>query len=290
MILLYWIFRLNSRIISLLPFRILYLLSDFLVPIFYYLIGYRKNVILENLKQSFPDKSKKEITCIALDFYKNLIDVSLETIKMEHMTQAKYKQRVELVNEELLNTYLSVGKGIVIIMSHTGNWEWVCQRLAFAGEIFEETGVVAKEMTNQYFEKYFRFIRLRIQSPKVIMVPFHQSSRYISAARNKKKVIITIADQTPHKNQIHYRAKFLNQSTPVFLGPEKIGRALDYPVLFCHTKRLSRGRYKISLEAISVHPKTEDEFFITRNHLEKLENDILLQPESWLWSHRRWKY
>jgi KDO2-lipid IV(A) lauroyltransferase len=209
---------------------------------------------------------------------------------MEHMTVEKYIQRVELDNEELLHEIISRNKGVVVVMSHTGNWEWICQRIAIASHVFDETDVIAKEMSNPYFEKYFRFLRLRIQSRKIIMVPFLQSAKYVSSARHSMNMIVTIADQTPHKNQINFRTQFLNQDTPVFLGPEKIGRALDYEVVFCHTKRTKRGKYKIHLEPISIKPKTENEFQITLKHLKMLENDIHLQPESWLWSHRRWKY
>lgn len=290
MILLFWLFRLKSRIISLLPFRVIYFLSDIIYPLFYYVFRYRKKVILENLCKSFPSKSDKEILSLASKFYKSLLDISLETIKMEHMTKSKYKQRVTLKNEELLTKIASQNQGAVIVMSHTGNWEWVCQRIAFAGEIFNEMGVIAKEMTNPYFEKYFRFIRLHKQSEKVIMVPFMHSARYVSSARKSMKMIVTIADQTPHKNQINFRSNFLNQDTPVFLGPEKIGKALDYAVIFCHTKRTGRGRYELLLELISENPKSEKEYDITKAHLKMLENDIISQPESWLWSHRRWKY
>lgn len=290
MIALYWIFRFKSKIFSLFPFWLVYSISDLLTPVLYYIFTYRKKVIVQNLQNSFPNKSPAEIRDLTYRFYKSLIDISFETIKMEHMTPTKYAQRITVENENILKEIADNKQGVVVVMSHTGNWEWICQRIALESNYFEEIGVIAKEMSNPYFEKYFRFLRLRIQSKKVIMVPFLQSARFVSSGRHKSKMIVAIADQTPHKNQISFRAPFLNQDTPVFLGPEKIAKTLDYKVLFCHATRSGRGKYKIRFEPISFQAKLEDEYFITNSHLKMLEADIIEQPESWLWSHRRWKY
>jgi KDO2-lipid IV(A) lauroyltransferase len=131
---------------------------------------------------------------------------------------------------------------------------------------------------------------MRLQEGRSEIIPFSQTARYLATIRHKASMLIAIADQTPHKDQIQYRTNFLNQDSGIFLGPERIAKSLNYAVVFCHVNKTGRGFYHIEFELITNTPKESLPYEITNTHVKMLEEDIRKQPEIWLWSHRRWKY
>ncbi len=287
---LYWLIQIIFRIFNGLPFRLKYIFSDFLSFVLLYVVKYRRKVSETNLKNSFPGISNTRIRFIIREFYRHLTDLFFEILKLETLTEEELFRRVAVSGEEVLTSLVEQKKGVVIVMSHSGNWEWISQRICFSGRSFDYVGVVAKEVTNSYFDEYFTRIRMRLQQGHSEIIPFTQTARYLAAIRHKASMIITIADQTPHKDQIQYRTNFLNQNSGVFLGPERIAKSLDYAVVFCHVSKTGRGLYDIEFELITDNPKETLPYEITNSHVKMLENDIRKQPEIWLWSHRRWKY
>lgn len=265
-------------------------MSDILSPVLNHLVKYRKKVIIENLKKSFPEKNDIQIKAIVKGFYRHLTDLIFEILKLDTLTEAELFRRVTVSGEEVLATLAENKKGVVVVMSHTGNWEWTSQRVCFSGRCFEYVGVIAKEVSDPYFDQYFTDIRMKLQKGYSEIIPFTQTARYLAAIRNKTSMLITIADQTPHIDQIQYRTNFLNQDSGVFLGPERIAKSLNYAVVFCHVNKPGRGLYHIEYELITDTPKEDQTYEITKRHVKLLEDDIRKQPEIWLWSHRRWKY
>jgi len=290
MILFYWIFRLKARILSWLPIKLLYIFSGFMAFVLCHIVKYRKKVIVSNLQNSLPGRSDSEIQKLANSFYRNLSDIAFEIIKLESISRTQLEKRVTVEGQDVLDRISAKKQGVVVVMSHSGNWEWISQRVCFSGVGFDNIGVVAMEMTNPYFEKYFTQIRLRLQKGIAEIIPFTQTAKYLASRRHKASMIIAIADQSPHKDQIQYRTSFLNQDTGVFLGPERIARSLNYAIVFCHVKQTGRGFYKATFELITETPQDAPQHFITETHVKMLENDILTDPNAWLWSHRRWKY
>jgi len=289
MIIFYWLFRLKARILSWLPIKLLYIFSGFMAFVLCHIVKYRKKVIVSNLQNSLPGKNTTEIRKLANSFYRNLADIAFEIIKLESISKEQLEKRVTVEGQDVLDRISRKKQGVVVVMSHTGNWEWISQRVCFSGVGFDNIGVVAMEMTNPYFEKYFTQIRLRLQKGKAEIIPFTQTAKYLASRRHKASMIIAIADQSPHKDQIQYRTSFLNQDTGVFLGPERIARTLNYAIVFCHVKQTGRGFYKATFELITETPQDAPQHFITETHVKMLENDILTDPDAWLWSHRRWK-
>jgi KDO2-lipid IV(A) lauroyltransferase len=287
---IFWLVRLILKIFNLIPFSILYILSELLAPLLNHIIGYRKEIINTNLKNSFPQKSETEIKGIVKGFYRHLSDLIFEIIKLETLTENILNNRVTISGEEVLKNLTDRKKGVIIVMSHHGNWEWASQRVCFAGRNFDYIGVVAKEVSNPYFETFFTNLRLKLQNGNAEIIPLKQTARYLASVRHKASMIITIADQTPHKDQIQYRTSFLNQDSGVFLGPERIAKSLNFAVVFCHVFKTERGKYNIDFELITDNPNETVPFEITNRHVKLLEDDIIKQPETWLWSHRRWKY
>jgi len=289
MIIFYWLFRLKARILSWLPIKLLYIFSGFMAFVLCHIVKYRKKVIVSNLQNSLPGKNTTEIRKLANSFYRNLADIAFEIIKLESISKEQLEKRVTVEGQDVLDRISKKKQGVVVVMSHTGNWEWISQRVCFSGVGFDNIGVVAMEMTNPYFEKYFTQIRLRLQKGKAEIIPFTQTAKYLASRRHKASMIIAIADQSPHKDQIQYRTSFLNQDTGVFLGPERIARTLNYAIVFCHVKQTGRGFYKATFELITETPQDAPQHSITETHVKMLENDILKDPNAWLWSHRRWK-
>jgi KDO2-lipid IV(A) lauroyltransferase len=288
--LLFWIVRIIFKIINNIPFRIKYFLSDILSPAINHLVGYRKKVILNNLKNSFPQMNDTQIKSITNSFYRHLTDLIFEIIKLDSLSETELFRRVAVSGEDILTKLAEQKKGVVMVMSHSGNWEWTSQRVCFSGRCFDYVGVIAKEVSDPYFDQYFTDIRMKLQKGNSEIIPFTQTARYLASIRNKTSMIITIADQTPHKDQIQYRTDFLNQDSGVFLGPERIAKSLNYAVVFCHVTKTGRGFYHIDYELITDAAKEKQPFEITNSHVKMLEDDIRKQPEIWLWSHRRWKY
>lgn len=290
MILFYWIFRLKARILSWMPMRLLYIFSGGMAFILCHIVKYRKKFIISNLQNSLPDKNTREIQKLVNSFYRNLSDIAFETIKLESITREQLEKRVTVEGQDILDRISAKKQGVVVVMSHSGNWEWISQRVCFSGIGFDNIGVVAMEMTNPYFQQYFTQIRLRLQKGIAEIIPFTQTAKYLASRRHKASMIIAIADQSPHKDQIQYRTTFLNQNTPVFLGPERIARSLNFAVVFCHVQHTKQGYYKAVFELITDTPQDTPPLFITEKHVKMLENDIITDPAPWLWSHRRWKY
>lgn len=287
---LFWIIQIIFKIINSIPFRFKYILSDILSPVLNHIIKYRKKVIADNLKNSFPEMSNVQIKTIIKGFYRHLTDLIFEIIKLDTLSETELFRRVTVSGENILTTLAEQKKGVVIVMSHSGNWEWTSQRVCFAGRCFDYVGVIAKEISNPYFDEYFTTMRLKLQKGFSEIIPFTQTARHLASIRHKTSMLITIADQTPHKDQIQYRTDFLNQDSGVFLGPERIAKSLNYAVVFCHVSKTERGFYHIEFELITNTPKEIPQYGITNSHVKMLEEDIRKQPEIWLWSHRRWKY
>jgi KDO2-lipid IV(A) lauroyltransferase len=288
--LLFWIVRIIFKIINSIPFRIKYFLSDILSPVLNHLFRYRKKVILNNLKNAFPEKDETQVKEITRSFYRQLTDLIFEIIKLDSLSETELFRRVTVSGENILTKLAEQKKGVVVVMSHSGNWEWTSQRVCFSGRCFEYVGVIAKEVSDPYFDQYFSDLRMKLQKGFSEIIPFTQTARYLASIRHKTSMLITIADQTPHINQIQYRTEFLNQDSGIFLGPERIAKSLDYAVVFCHVNKTGRGLYHIEYELITDTPKEKQPFEITNSHVKMLEADIRKQPEIWLWSHRRWKY
>jgi KDO2-lipid IV(A) lauroyltransferase len=271
---------------SLLPLRLIYLLSSGLYHLLYYVIGYRKNVVRENLRKSFPEKDSTELKRIEKNFYKHLCDYFFESIYMLNMSRKEVLRRYKTVNPELIHTLYAKGKSLILLTTHYGNWEWA----AIGWHQFPHVYLgIYKPLSNKVFDRLFIHLRNRYGS---IPIPMKQTLRAITESKNNGDYIIlyTVADQRPMKSEIHYWTTFLNQDTPVITGPEKLARRFDLPVVFIDTKKIRRGYYEVTYRMVSEFPAQSAEFEITEKYMRLLEEQIKYQPEYYLWSHKRWKH
>jgi KDO2-lipid IV(A) lauroyltransferase len=272
--------------ISLLPLKVLYFLSDILYLLIYYVVGYRKKVVLQNLRNSFPEKSEKEIQVIAKKFFRYFSDILVETVKLITISKKELTGRIKYSNPEVLYDLYDKKKQVIVVLGHYGNWEWL---LGVTTATPYHSMSVYKPLTNKFLEDKITKIRSRYGSD---LVPMRNTIRVMLQYVRDNKLTISafIADQRPFHTDIHYWIKFLNQETPVLLGAEKIARQINAAVVFMSINRFKRGYYNINIEKLTENAAETPLYEITDGFMRELEKNIIEKPQYWLWTHKRWKY
>ena len=282
----FYIFYGVNWIITLLPLRILYIFSDILFLFLYYFPSYRRDIVTENLKNSFPEKSPEEIAAIGKKFYRHLADLIVETLKLTHLSNEELKRRFKINNPEFLKKLYDSGRDLAAVHSHYNNWEWASCLPLYTDY---KTVAIYKPLQNNHFNLFLNSLRMRNNT---VMTPMNHVIRDI--IENKKKNIRTYygfaSDQTPALPDIKYYTDFLNQETPVFLGIEKIAEKYDMSVVFINVQKEKRGVYNLTVELLFEQTKGLPEYLVTNTHVKRLEELIREKPEYWIWTHRRWKY
>lgn len=280
----FYIFYVINWLITLLPLNLLYLTSDILY--FFLSRFYRRKIVEENLRNSFPEKSGEELALIEKKFYRHLADLFVETLKLTHMSNRELKKRFAITNPELFARLYRSGRDIAVVHSHYNNWEWlVCLPL------YSDYKVVSiyKPLQDKRFDRFMGKLRTR---NNLSITPMTHIVREI--VKNRKEKIKAmygfIADQTPAKPDIRYWTTFLNQETPVYLGIEKIAAKYDMSVVFFKVRKVSRGHYNLTVELLFESSAGLPEYTVTNTHVKQLEELIRENPEYWMWTHRRWKH
>lgn len=271
--------------ISKLSWKSIYKLSDFFSYIVGNVVGYRKKVILENLKKSFPNYSTSQIDLIAKKYYRNFTDIIFETIKLSSITKPELINRFE-INMQILDQYFAQQKSAIIVTGHLGNWEML--NLFASVRFSHQMVIVYHELANQKFDEWFMDIRTKFGAE---MVPMKDAFSKALAPREKPFLFVLVNDQSPQPQKAYWTT-FLEQETGVFRGVELIARKLNTPVLYMGILRneMKRGFYKSYFKVITENPREEPTNAILQKQIELLEDDIHAQPDNWLWSHRRWKH
>jgi len=272
--------------ITWLPLVALFLFGDLFYLLAYRVIGYRKDIVRSNLKNSFPEKSEDEIVKIEKRFYRHLGDSFIEWFYPMHRSARQLKSRYVFKNPELLNGLHEKGISVAGVLGHYGNWEWLS---LLPTEVKHKVWAIHKPLKNPYFNQLINGLRSKYG---VHMISTKDSYRKLKMEKDNGEVTMTyfLADQSPQESKIKYWTSFLGQETPVFLGAEQIARKLDMAVVFFDIRKVSRGHYEIEFKLLSENPKSEENHTITDLHVQVLEDRIKAEPEWWLWSHRRWKH
>lgn len=273
------------KIISLLPFWLLYLISDLLYFFLYYIFKYRRKVVQTNLAKAFPEKSQTERKGIEKRFYSFLADMMMESIKSISISPDELKKRYKFVNLEVITKYLEDGRSVIAVSGHYGNWEW--GPLSIPSELKKDVLVVYKTLSDKKFDDKINSVRSRFGA---IMVSMKMTLRKVAEYKNIPHVLVLVGDQTPTREESQYFTTFLNQPTAVFLGIEKIAVKANDAVIYFSINRIKRGYYKSIVKSLVEFPRDTKEYEITNAHTLELENLIREKPEFWLWSHRRWKF
>jgi len=271
------------HVVTALPFRALYILSDGLYYLFW-ISGYRKNVVFENLQKSFPEKSEKEIRSLAKSYYRYLCDLTLETLKTMHMTERQARERCVYRRADWLDEMCEQKKSILLVLGHYGNWEWAGPSFTL-GTKYQLT-VVYRPLSHPYFERMMTAMRTKFGTK---IVPVEQTLRAMVANRKEVTATALIADQAASSAN-SYWTTFLHQDTLVFNGPEKLAVKFNYPVVYMNIRRLRRGYYELIPELMFENPSETKDGEILEAFTKRLEQEIIRDPVIWLWSHKRWKY
>lgn len=274
-------------LISVLPFFVIYRLSDLMHWLMLYVVKYRKQVIGDNLKKAFPDKSEEELKLLVRKTYRNLTDNLAESLKTFTMSKKEIVRRHRIVNPEFLEAYLKEGKSIIGVTGHYCNWEWG----SLSASLQSDYKMVAfyKPMRNKRIDRIIRNSRSRCGTD---LASIYKTSETFEKYKDQPTVFLMAADQSPSGKQLPkaYWFNFLGRHTAFLHGVEKHARRNNYLVMFIDIQRVKRGFYEVELSLLVDDPAGIPEGEITRRYAEKLEKVIRKAPENWLWSHRRWKH
>lgn len=273
-------------LLSFLPFRLLYFISDIIAFLAYHVVKYRHKVVMSNLTNSFPEKSERELTAIAKKFYRFLGDYIVETVKLSSMSEKTMRKRLQVENIEAINEAVDAGQSVSLYLGHYGNWEWISS-LPLHISTKAKCAQIYHPLENKTFDRILFKIRTRFDANNVAMADILPTLIHWKK-EGVPSVTGYIADQAPGFN-IHLFVDFLHQETGVYTGPERISKFLGAKAVYGHISRPRRGHYILRFETITDNAKKEPIFETSRKYFSLLEKNIKEAPQYWLWSHRRWK-
>lgn len=271
---------------SKLPLKVLYGLSDFIFVITYFVVGYRKDVVFQNLKNSFPEKSDSELKIIRKKFYHNFCDYLVETLKSFTISSHELRVRVQHLNQDVFHEAKKENKNVILLAGHIFNWEWFNALATIIPQ--EKSFPVYRKVQSSFWEQKVKAIRNRfgnhaLEAKEVIRHIFKNTN-------DGNSVYMFVADQTPHSSEVTYGLEFLNQKTPAFVGYDKLSTRMDLVFVYCEMKKVKRGYYQINYHRIYPDGEKFQEYEVVRKFHKMLETTINKRPDNYLWSHRRWKY
>lgn len=270
-----------------LPLWMLYPLSSAVAVLVHRVFGYRVPVVRRNLQNAFPEKTPAERYEIERQFYRNLCDIFVETVKLLHISDRQLRRRVELRNTELIGRLAEGNGSIILFMGHCGNWEWVPALTLGIGRP-RHMGALYKPLHDSLMDRVMLRIRSRFDQE---CIPVKNAYRRLVEMKRCGEAFMIgfIADQRPVGQPLHHWTTFLNQPTPFMAGGETIGTRVGAHFVYTDIERVSRGHYVLTFKEMTVSADDKEEYPYTRLFFRMLEDNIRRSPAVWLWSHNRWK-
>lgn len=272
--------------ISILPMSVLYVLSDIFFFLSYYVIGYRRKVVKENLALALPDKTDKERKQIAKEFYVHLSDILVETVKSLTISEKEISRRFQFENPDLLQELYDQDKSVLLMCGHYASWEWsgiLTKHMPYKGL------AVYKQLRNPNFDRLVRKIREKfggeIVNNKQIVTKLFRMHR-----DKQKSLTLILSDQTPKISDYKHVDTFMGIRVPVFVGTEELAKRLGQIPVYLHVEKVKRGYYSARFIPLTMEPKNISDYEITRMFLDEIEKQIHKAPAYYLWSHKRWKH
>lgn len=273
-------------LISILPFPILYLFSDFVYFLVYYVIGYRKKTVRENIALALPHLSEQKRLIIEKKSFHHLCDMFLEMIKTMSISEKEINKRFSYTN---LDVYLDLekkGKSIALVCAHYASYEWILSMNNYI--TFKGYGIY-KKIANPYFDKLVKNIRAKF---KAYLITTKETKTTIE--QNAKNGVLGIfgfaSDQTPRRSDNMHWDSFMGIETPIHIGAEMLAKRYDMNVIFLKVKKVKRGYYEATFEVLSDDVKSIPDYKLSENFMRKVEQQIYEAPEFYLWTHKRWKH
>lgn len=273
-------------LISILPFRLLYLLSDGLYVLLYHVIGYRKKVVTDNLELAFPNKSEKEISVIRKKFYHHLCDMILEAIKSITISESEMLNRYVFTNINEVHKLYKENKSVTLFMGHYGSWEWI---FILQKHTDYKGYAVYKRLSNKYFDALVKRIRSKYNSH---LITTKETFPVLIRAKQNNELTFNgfVFDQSPKAHKAIHWQDFMGVKAPVHVGAEILAKRLDMATLFLKVKKVKRGYYEATFMDIVRNPKDFENYEITDTSIKRVEEQIMEAPEYYLWTHKRWKH
>ena len=276
------------RTLSCIPFRALYLLSDLLYCLLFYIVRYRRKTAHRNICECFPEMSHADAERIEKSFYRFFADMLLESVKMCSISEDEMRRRMRFTNADAVNAVLDGGKSVSLFLGHYGNWEWVSSmplwltKKAIAAQIYHK-------LRDKDFNRLILYNRGRMGA---VSVDMRKTARYVNelAIEHKVSIIGYIADQSPKMRESTHFLTFLHHKTPVLVGPEKITKHYGHEAWFVKVTRVGRGYYEVEFVKMHDNPKSLPDFKLTEIYYRMLEQTIEEHPELYLWTHKRFKH
>jgi len=278
--------HLFMRLLAGLPLGFLYLISDLVYPILYYIVRYRRRLVRENLCRSFPEKSEKEIIRIEKAFYHNLCDIFIESFKCLNISDEEMRQRVEVVNCELPERLAAEGRNIFMLLGHCGCWEWV-QEVCVRYRNPKKSCEIYKYIKNKYFSSLMNEIRSRWDTEQIETM---QTVRTLLRwnAMGEPFLCGFITDQRPF-TKVKDTLTFMNQNTRYVPSAEEIAKKVNAELVYLDVEKPRRGHYRLTFREMEMPEDLKQmPYPLTALFFRMLEETIRRQPEIWLWSHNRW--
>ncbi|MCB2377640.1 lysophospholipid acyltransferase family protein [Hymenobacter sp. BT635] len=273
--------------IARLPFPVLYGFAYGLYGLMAYVVRYRRRVVLENLRNSFPEKSEKDIQRIQKEFYWHFAQVMVEILKLGVISDAELRRRVRIHNPELLSSPFAQGRTVLALGSHAGNWEWILPSGAL--EFPNRAYGVYKPLSNPFFEHFLYKLRTRSGAH---LIPMRDTLRDLIKRRTEGRAMSMLTDQAAGPEDRPYWTQFLNQDTSFYSSADRLASQFSCPVVYVNIKRTGRGFYDLVI--LPLHdgntPLDKEAYVVTEAFARHLERDIQAAPANYLWTHRRWKH
>jgi len=284
---MYYFISILWHLLSYLPLRIHYVLSDIVYLILYRMVGYRVKVVRGNLEASFPEKTEQELRQIERRFYHRLCDYFVETVKMRTMSRKEMQRRMVFKGTGLVNECVNDGQSCAVYLGHTFNWEWITSLPLWVTDK-AHCGQLYHALENPTFDRLLLNLRQRWGAECIALVDILRKT--VEYKRKQQPTVFGyIGDQVPHWNNIHHWCQFLNHDTPVMTGTERIAIKNHQALFYLHIRQVRRGYYEATFRLMTRTPETLKEYEATDIYFRMLEENIREQPELWLWSHNRWK-
>lgn len=272
--------------ISILPFRLLYVFSDGVFVLLYYVFRYRRRTVKENLNLVFPKKSETEIKMITKKFYHYLCDMILESVKSMTISEKEMRKRFAFSNLEVLKDLEQKERSIILMCAHYGSWEWI---FILQRYLDHKGYAVYKQLSNKYFDRLIKRIRARYNS---YLITTKETIPVLQNAKDNGQLTINgfVSDQSPKRDKAFHWNEFMGIKVPCHTGAEMIGKKLDMSIVFFGVKRLKRGYYETTFKTLAEYPKDYKDYEITDAFIKLVEQQISEAPQYYLWTHKRWKH
>ncbi|MEJ5317220.1 MAG: lysophospholipid acyltransferase family protein [Tenuifilum sp.] len=278
------LFLISIVIVAIIPWGLIYGYSNIMAKLLHNVLKYRVRVTRSNLRLAFPEKSDAELAVIEKQSYQNLADISVEALKGFTMRNSAIRERHKILNPELLDYYYNQKQSIIGVAGHLNNWEWGA--LSAGIQLKHHPVAIYKPLSNKLIDWFIKWNR-SIRGTE--LVPTNQTFDTFQKYKHKPCIYILVADQSPSNLSKAYWINFFNQDTACIHGPEKYAKMYNYPVIYIDIKRVKRGYYTVELSVLCDKPNELQDGELTAAYMHRLEQSIRENPESWLWTHRRWK-